>query len=56
MGASSPTLRAGLPATMELGATFVITTAPVAMMLLSPIGTPGQIVARLLIHTLFARR
>src|SRR6516165_389433 len=52
MGASSPTFRAGLPATMELGATFVITIAPVAMMLLWPIGTPGQIVARLLIHTL----
>lgn len=46
MGASSLTLRTGLSATTELGATFVITTAPVAMMLLSPIVTPGQIVAK----------
>ena len=49
----SPTLRAGLPATIQPEGTLLVTTAPAPMITLSPTVTPGRISALLPTYTLF---
>ena len=46
---------AGTPATITLGGTSLVTTAPAATMELSPMVTPGRMVAWEPIHTLFPK-